>query len=200
MPLIEHCKVYDRVGIVGIGGLGHLAIQFAAKMGCDVVVFSSTEDKREEALKLGASEFYATKGVSDYAQLNVPKPVDRLLITTSAKFNLGLFYPVLARNATILPLSVNGGDLTAPYMPTVMFGNSIVGSCICSRYPQYVLSLDLLGRELTRYRSKMLDFAAHHRIYSIVEKYPMALEGVAEAANRLRDGKMRYRAVLSWDA
>lgn len=107
---------------------------------------------------------------------------------------------MLARNATILPLSVDDGDLTAPYMPTVMFGNSIVGSCIYSRYPQYVLSLDLLGRELTRYRSKMLDFAARHRIYSIVEKYPMTLEGVTEAANRLRDGKMRYRAVLSWDA
>lgn len=72
MPLIEHCKAYERVGIIGIGGLGHLAIQFAAKMGCDVAVFSSTEDKREEALKLGASEFYATKGISDYAQLNAP--------------------------------------------------------------------------------------------------------------------------------
>ncbi|EYE96416.1 NAD(P)-dependent alcohol dehydrogenase [Aspergillus ruber CBS 135680] len=184
VPLIEHCKAYERVGIVRIGGLGHLAIQFAARMGCDVIVFSSTEDKREEALKLGASEFYATKGVSDYDQLNVPKPVDRLLITTSAKFNLGLFYPVLARNATILPLSVDGGDLTAPYMPTIMFGNSIVGSCICSRHPQ----------------SRMLDFAARHRIYSIVEKYPMTLKGVIEAATRLRDGKMRYRAVLSWDA
>ncbi|OJJ88327.1 uncharacterized protein ASPGLDRAFT_71408 [Aspergillus glaucus CBS 516.65] len=159
VPLIEHCKAYERVGIIGIGGLGHLAIQFAAKMGCDVVVFSSTEDKREEALKLGASEFYATKGISNYAQLN---------------FNLDLFYPVLARNATILPLSVDGGDLTAPYMPTAMFGNSIVGSCIYSRYPQ----------------NKMLDFAARHRIYSIVEKYPMTLEGVTEAANRLRDGKM----------
>jgi D-arabinose 1-dehydrogenase-like Zn-dependent alcohol dehydrogenase len=105
-------------------------------MGCDVVVFSSTEDKGDEALKLGASEFYATKGVSDYAELGVSKPIDRLIITSSAKFNLGLFYPVLAKNATILPLSVDGGDLTAPYMPTVLNGNSIVGSCVCSRLPQ----------------------------------------------------------------
>ncbi|PYI05405.1 NADP-dependent alcohol dehydrogenase [Aspergillus sclerotiicarbonarius CBS 121057] len=183
VPLVEQCKPYERVGIVGIGGLGHIAIQFAAKMGCDVVVFSSTDDKKEEALKLGASEFYATKGVADYSQLHVSKPIDRLIITSSAKFNLGLFYPVLARNATILPLSVDGGDLTAPYMPTVGLGHSIVGSCICSRYPQ----------------NKMLDFAARHQITCMVEKYPMTLAGVREAVDRLRDGKMRYRGVLGWE-
>ncbi|EMR66528.1 putative nadp-dependent alcohol dehydrogenase protein [Eutypa lata UCREL1] len=142
VPLIEYCKPYERVGIVGIGGLGHLAIQFAAKMGCDVVVFSSTEDKREEAKGLGASEFYATKGVSDYSTLGVPKPIDRLLITSSAKFDLGIFYPILAKNATILPLSVDGGNLTAPYMPTVFNGHQIVGSCICSRFPHGEVSDD----------------------------------------------------------
>ncbi|KAL5337469.1 NADP-dependent alcohol dehydrogenase [Aspergillus crustosus] len=183
VPLVDQCKPYSRIGIVGLGGLGHLAIQFAAKMGCDVVVFSSTDDKREEALALGASEFYATKGVSDYADLGLAKPVDRLIITSSAKFNLGIFYPVLARNAVILPLSVDGGDLTAPYMPTVMLGHSIVGSCVSSRLPQ----------------NQMLDFAARHGISCIVEKYPMTLEGVRDAVARLKDGKMRYRAVLAWD-
>ncbi|EEB99939.1 hypothetical protein MPER_00249, partial [Moniliophthora perniciosa FA553] len=68
-PIIDHVKPIDRIGIVGIGGLGHLAIQFAAKMGCDVVVFSSSESKRKEALALGASEFYATKGVANLADL-----------------------------------------------------------------------------------------------------------------------------------
>ncbi|OJJ73295.1 hypothetical protein ASPBRDRAFT_670529 [Aspergillus brasiliensis CBS 101740] len=182
VPLVEQCKPYDRVGIVGIGGLGHLAIQFAAKMGCDVVVLSSSDDKREEAMKLGANEFYATKGVSDYAQLGVTKPIDRLIITTSAKFNLGVFYPILARNASIIPLSVDFGDLVAPYLPTVVQGNSIVGSCISSRYPQ----------------NQMLDFAARHKISSIVEKYPMTLEGVTQAVERLQSGKMRYRGVISW--
>ena len=56
-------KPTDRVGIVGIGGLGHLAIQFAAKMGCEVTVFSGTDSKKEEAQRLGASSFYATKDV-----------------------------------------------------------------------------------------------------------------------------------------
>ncbi|KAL3492313.1 NADP-dependent alcohol dehydrogenase [Aspergillus germanicus] len=167
----------------GIGGLGHLAIQFAAKMGCDVVVFSSTENKRAEALKLGASEFYATKGVSDFKELNLPKSIDRLIVTTSAQVNLGAYYEILAKNATILPLSVDYGELVLPYMPTVLYGQRVVGSCVCSRLPQ----------------TKMLDFAARHKISCIVEKCPMTLDGVSRAVNRLRDGQMRYRAVIGWE-
>jgi len=70
-----------RVGIVGIGGLGHLAIQFAAKRGNDVVVFSGTDSKRDEAMKLGAKEFYATK---DAKKLKLKGgQIDHLLVTTS---------------------------------------------------------------------------------------------------------------------
>ncbi|GKZ87982.1 hypothetical protein AnigIFM59636_006940 [Aspergillus niger] len=127
-----------------------------------------TEDKRDEALKLENNKFYATKEVSDYASLDVTKPVDRLLIAASAKFNLGLFCPILACNASIIPLSVDYGDLTAPYLPTVVQGNRIVGSYISSRSPK-------------------------------VEQYPMTLEGVTEAVERLQNGKMRYRGVISWN-
>jgi D-arabinose 1-dehydrogenase-like Zn-dependent alcohol dehydrogenase len=80
----------DRVGVVGIGGLGHLAIQFAAKMGCEVVAFSSTESKRKEAMKFGAKEFYATKGLKDLT--HVPK-INQLLITTSAQPDYGMYIP-----------------------------------------------------------------------------------------------------------
>ena len=78
----------DRVGIIGIGGLGHIAIQFASRMGCDVVAFSESDDKKEEALKLGAREFYATKGVEE---LDIGKPLDRLLVTSSAQPNWDLY-------------------------------------------------------------------------------------------------------------
>ena len=72
----------DRVGVVGIGGLGHLAIQFAEKLGATVVAFSSADSKREEALAFGASEFYATKGVTKFGD-ELVKKIDHLLITTS---------------------------------------------------------------------------------------------------------------------
>jgi len=81
IPLMRRgVKNGQRIGVVGIGGLGHLAIQFAAKMGAEVVVFSSTENKRDEAMEFGASEFYATK------TLDMKKPekgVDALLVTTA---------------------------------------------------------------------------------------------------------------------
>ena len=78
----------DRVGIIGVGGLGHLAIQFAAKMGCQVVVFSGTESKKAEAMRLGAREFHATKGLKE---LKIGEPLDHLLVTTSAQPNWDLF-------------------------------------------------------------------------------------------------------------
>jgi D-arabinose 1-dehydrogenase-like Zn-dependent alcohol dehydrogenase len=70
----------NRVGIVGVGGLGHIAIQFAAKMGCEVIVFSGSESKREEVKCLGAREFYATRGAS---KLEIRKPIKHLFVTSS---------------------------------------------------------------------------------------------------------------------
>jgi D-arabinose 1-dehydrogenase-like Zn-dependent alcohol dehydrogenase len=86
---IYNVRPTDRVGVIGIGGLGHLAIQFAAKMGCEVVVFSSTESKREEAIKFGAKEFYATNGLKDLKHV---KKINHLLITTSAQPDFNLYY------------------------------------------------------------------------------------------------------------
>ena len=74
-------KSTDRVGVMGVGGLGHLAIQYASKMGCDVVVFSGSDSKKEEAQKLGANEFIAMK---DKKELNIGRPLNALLVTTSA--------------------------------------------------------------------------------------------------------------------
>jgi D-arabinose 1-dehydrogenase-like Zn-dependent alcohol dehydrogenase len=71
-------KPGDRVGIVGIGGLGHLAIQFAQKLGTEVVVFSTSKSKEDEAKKLGASEFYLLDGLE-----GLKKPVNTLVVAGS---------------------------------------------------------------------------------------------------------------------
>lgn len=77
-------KSTDRVGIMGVGGLGHLAIQFASKMGCDVVVFSGTDGKREEAVRLGAKEFVAMKGKgAEELREGIGRRLDVLLVTMS---------------------------------------------------------------------------------------------------------------------
>ena len=74
----------EAVGIIGIGGLGHLAIEVAAKWGCHVTVFSGTEGKRDEAMRLGAHEFVNTK---ELETVEVKRKIDRLFVTTSAQPN-----------------------------------------------------------------------------------------------------------------
>jgi D-arabinose 1-dehydrogenase-like Zn-dependent alcohol dehydrogenase len=75
----------DRVGVMGIGGLGHLAVQFASKMGMEVVVFSSTASKMQEAFDFGASEFHATNDAEKFKSI---AKLDVLLITTNVNPDL----------------------------------------------------------------------------------------------------------------
>jgi len=170
-------KSTDRVGIIGVGGLGHLAIQFASKMGCQVVVFSSTDSKKEEAIRLGADEFIATKGVKELA---ASKPINHLLVTTSFQPDWKQFLPVMAPGGTVYPLTVSEGDLTIPYMPFLAGELRVQGGLVAAR-------------EVHR---EMLEFAAHHKIRPIIEQFPMSAEGITEAMKKLEDGKMRYRGVV----
>ena len=167
----------DRIGIIGVGGLGHLAIQFASNMGCEVVVFSGTDSKKEEAMKLGAREFYATRGVKD---LKIGKPINRLLVTTSHQPDWAVFQNILAPGATIFPLSVSEGNLEMPYMPLILNGIRIQGSVVAAR----VMHM------------RMLEFAAVHNVKPIIEKFPLTKEGIEAAFEHLDHGEMRYRGVL----
>ena len=166
----------ERVGIIGVGGLGHLAIQYAAKMGCDVVVFSGTDSKKDEALNLGAHEFYATKDV----KILDTKPIDRLLVTTSALPNWDLYIPILAPEAKIFPLTVAERDFAFPHMALVTQGFCIQGTVVAPR----------------NVHEQMLAFSAEHGIKPVIEKFPMNKEGIEEAFEHLDNGEMRYRGVL----
>ena len=109
------------MGVVGVGGLGHLAIQFAKAMGYTIIVYSSTDSKREDAFKLGADEFYTTKGVE---KLELPgvaegkrEGVNCMIFTTTEVPDLKTFFPALAPQAWVIPLTVQMKDLAIPYVP-----------------------------------------------------------------------------------
>lgn len=170
-------KSTSRVGIVGIGGLGHLAIQFAAKMGCQVVVFSGTDSKREEALKLGASEFYATKGAKE---LKIGTKLTNLIVTTSSQPDWNLYIDVLDAGAVISPLSVSMDEFKFPYMKLLDQGLRVQGSIVSAR----------------QVHREMLEFAAAHKIKPIRMTYPLTVGGATECMKTLDEGKMRYRGVL----
>lgn len=167
----------DVVGVMGVGGLGHLAIQYAAKMGCRVVVFSGTDSKKEEAMRLGASEFVAMK---DADELKTERPINALLVTTSAQPDWKKIMPVLAPNATIFPLSLADGDFSIPYMGFLINGLTVQASLVASRY----------------IHNRMLEFSAQHNISPIIEKFPLTEEGCNQAIEKLAAGNMRYRGVL----
>ncbi|KAF4550387.1 Alcohol dehydrogenase GroES-like domain-containing protein 7 [Elsinoe fawcettii] len=168
----------ERVGVVGVGGLGHLAIQFAAKMGCEVVVFSGSPAKKEEAMRLGAKEFHALKEEKDLK--STTKPIDRLLVTTSAQPDWSVYVPILAPGAVVFPLSVADGDFKFPYMQLILAGITIQGSVVAPRY----------------IHQRMLIFAARHDIKPVIQKFEMSEAGIQDALKKLDEGNVRYRAVL----
>ncbi|KAH8646720.1 NADP-dependent alcohol dehydrogenase [Xylariales sp. PMI_506] len=168
----------DRVGIIGLGGLGHLAIQFAAKMGLDAVVFSNTASKKQEALDFGAAEFHTTAELDKLTEI---APLNILLITASFNADLSLYLPLLAPGAKIYPLTISGEELAGiSPLTLIMRGLSIVGSGVASACTHRA----------------MLTFAAKHRVKPKIEKFPMTQDGITEALQRLKDGSVRYRGVL----
>lgn len=167
----------ETVGVMGVGGLGHLAIQFAAKMGCRVVVISGTESKKEEAMRLGAHEFIATSGKTE---LKVTHSIDRLLVTTSVQPDWSQLVPILSPGASIHPLSVVDGNFAIPYFPLIAMAFTVQGSIVASRYVQ----------------KRMLDFAALHQIKPVLEIFPMTEAGILESMDKLEKGQIHFRAVL----
>ncbi|TRM64903.1 chaperonin 10-like protein [Schizophyllum amplum] len=171
-------KPTDRVGVIGIGGLGHLAIQFAAKMGCEVVVFSGTDSKKDEAVKLGATEFHATKGLTSLGDI---EPINCLLATSSAQPDWQMYLDIMAPKGIVFPLTVDMGKFeNFPAFPVNNKGLTVQGSAVGPRI---------------LYRN-MLAFAARHGVKPVVQTFPMTEEGIKEAVKTLLEGKMRYRGVL----
>ncbi|KAJ5902854.1 hypothetical protein N7495_003382 [Penicillium taxi] len=180
--LSEHVRSTDRVGIMGIGGLGHLAIKLAAAMGCQVVVLSSTEAKREEALSFGASEYYVWKAGQEIPNF---KQVDHLLLCGSANVDYPSLLqisilPLMAYNGTIFPLTVDHSNAPIPLLSLNNHGIRIQGVFVGSRASA----------------RSLVEFAAEKKITPTLMKFPLDKGGIEDAMEVLRTGKMRYRGVL----
>ncbi|KAK9855326.1 hypothetical protein MYU51_002759 [Penicillium brevicompactum] len=165
----------ERVGVIGVGGLGHLAIQFAAKMGCQVAVLSGTQSKRDEALALGATEFYTFTDSPPAME-----PLDHLLVTSAKQPNWEAIFQIMAPGGVIYALTVDMDEMKFPYLPLVMKGLRIQGSLPAARGSQ----------------REMLQFAARHRIRPIVMTFPLSQNGIEKAMETPKEGRMRYRGVL----
>lgn len=179
-PLIEFgIRATDRVGVVGIGGLGHLALKFARAWGCEVTAFTSNASKRDAALALGAHHVASSRD-SDALKALAGR-FDLILVTA----NVALDWPALL--AALAPrgrLHVVGAVLEP--MPIPAF--ALIGG-------QKQVSGSPTGSP--RNLARMLDFAARHHIAPTVERFPMSRVNAALA--HLAAGKARYRVVLDAD-
>ncbi|KAJ1800483.1 hypothetical protein LPJ59_001058 [Coemansia sp. RSA 2399] len=171
-------KKGDRVGIVGIGGLGHLAIQYASALGAEVVAFSHSPNKREQSLELGASKFVDTSSKEEVDA--VRRSLSYLFVTSNAKDNqYNEFISWMDFGGQIVLLAIPEGKLTFAPFEFISSEVAITGSLIG-------------GVNIIK---KTLDFAVKHNIRPIIERYP--LDDVNAALKHMDDGKARYRIVLT---
>lgn len=195
-------KPHHRVGIVGLGGLGHMAVLFAKAMGCAVTVFSGSsgkvESKARDAFQLGADELRVLNDINTSirpetleglakaeANDNASKSlIDVLLICANETPDLEKILPFLARRATIVLMSIQQKPLVIPYMPFILPGHRIIASTEASRQNHLA----------------MIRFAARHKISPWIERFPMTEDGLKDAFERLENGEMRYRGVLEMPA
>ncbi|MDD7984546.1 NAD(P)-dependent alcohol dehydrogenase [Lentisphaera marina] len=165
-----------KVAVIGIGGLGHLALQFLNAWGCEVTAFTSSESKKEEALRLGA---HHTLNSRDPKEIEAAAgSFDLIISTVNVKLDWELYINTLKAKgrlhfvgATLEPIELQAFSL-------IMSQRSISGSPVGS--PASI--------------AKMLEFAKLHKIEAQVEIFPMSK--VNEAIAHLESGKARYRIVL----
>ncbi|MGJ3246910.1 MAG: NADPH-dependent aldehyde reductase Ahr [Elainellaceae cyanobacterium] len=166
----------DKVGVIGIGGLGHMALRFLHAWGCDVTAFSTSPEKEAEARELGANHFINSRDPS--ALESVQNSFDVILSTVNADLDWDAYIAALRPKGRLHLVGVIPSPISSQIFPMIAGQKSI--------------SASPLGSPATI--SQMLDFAARHHIEPVIETF--SFDQINEAMEKLEHGKPRYRIVL----
>ena len=177
--LIHNVRSTERVGVIGIGGLGHMALQFANKWGCEVHAFTTSDSKEAEARKLGAHYVHNTR--QDGALKKITGSLDLIISTVNAGLDVPGLLDTLAPKGQLHNVGAVLNPLQVPAFSLILGQKSVSGSPTGSP-----TAIDY-----------MLEFSARHSIAPITETFPMSK--INDAFERLRSGKARYRVVLEND-
>ncbi len=175
---LRHWKVGkgQKVGIVGLGGLGHMGIKLAHAMGANVVLFTTSANKREDALRLGASDVVVSKHQSEMDKhLN---SFDFILDTVSAQHNVDAFLQLIKRDGTLCMVGASPEPLPVQVFSLIMKRRQFAGSLIG-------------GIAETQ---EMLDFCGKHGLTSDIELIP--IQKINEAYERMLRSDVKYRFVI----
>lgn len=168
----------QKVAVVGIGGLGHLAIQFANAFGCHVTAISSSEDKKHEALSFGAKHFVTLDQLSAHPR-ELTQSFDLILSTPHGDLDWDLLCSLLTPTGVLCLLGRPSTPIHLNPLASLNGQRCITGSSVASRYIM----------------NEMLNFAAEHKIKPQIEL--MKMSEVNEAIEKVRQNKARYRIVLT---
>ena len=166
----------QKVGIVGLGGLGHMGVKLAASMGADVTVFSTSPSKEQDARKLGAHNFVVTKNPENMAPL--AGKFDFILDTVSANHDLNMYLNLLKLKGAMVLVGV-------PDKPAEVSAFSVIGN-------NRTLAGSMIGG--IRETQEMLDYCAENNITSDIELIP--IQKIEEAYERTIKSDVRYRFVI----
>lgn len=177
-PLVQFgIKATDKVGVIGIGGLGHMAVLFANAWGCEVTAFTSSQAKQKEALEMGAH--HAIDSRDPEAISAIAGQLDLIISTVNVKLDWNTYLSTLKPKGRLHFVGATLDPLDIGVFPLILGQRSISGSPVGS--PATI--------------AKMLDFAVQHDIKPIIETYKF--DQVNEAIKRLKSGQARYRIVLT---
>jgi alcohol/geraniol dehydrogenase (NADP+) len=177
-PIRNHgVRPSSRVGIIGIGGLGHMGLQFARAFGAEVTAFSTSKNKEAEALEMGAHHFVNTRESGAMKKLN--GGFDLLLSTVNADQDWGGYLNALRPKGVLCMVGVPPSPMALQAIALVGGQKAVAGSPTGSPH-------DL---------AEMLDVAARHGVKAITERF--AMDKANEAVARVKKNLVRYRAVLA---
>ncbi len=166
----------QRAAVIGIGGLGHLAVQYLSAFGCEVTAISSSANKRKEAESLGAVNFIDSS--SRDALKKVANNFDFVLNTVSADLPLNDYFLTVKPMGKFIMIGLGSPTVTVP-APNLVLGQKILGG-------SWIGSPSMI--------EEMLEFSARKNIHAKIEEFPMSK--VNEGIKAVRENKVRYRAVL----
>jgi alcohol dehydrogenase (NADP+) len=175
---LKHWRVGNgtKVAVVGMGGLGHVGVQIAAAMGAEVTVLSHTLSKREDGLRFGAKEYYATSDRETFEKLR--SSFDLILNTVSANLDINAYLRLLRVDGTLVTVGAPPAPDKVHAFALIAGRRSLAGSAIG-------------GLPDTQ---EMLDFCAEHGIKPAIEL--IAADAVDEAYDRVVNSDVRYRFVI----
>ena len=179
-PLVQfNIQPTDKVAVIGIGGLGHMGLQFLNAWGCEVTAFTSSESKANEAKQLGAHHVINSRDENEIEQ--AAARFDLIISTVNVKLDWNLYLSTLKPKGRLHFVGASMEPLDIGVFNLILGQKSVSGSPVGS--PGTI--------------AKMLDFSALHNIRPRVEMYDMSQ--VNEAMEHLEKGDARYRVVLQAD-